>query len=111
MSASASAAEFTLGDALHAPGVVPACRTNDRLLATFKFAKAQLAAPDKCTVYRFVAKDDVQRKCFDAIVAASGKDHEGFLQSLGISDNPAEAPAFCKDGCNCQDTISYRTIE
>lgn len=107
--ASASAEGISFSKVVSSGDVVPACRTNDRLLATFKFVKAELNTSDKCKVYRFIARDDVQRACFSAIATAAGQ--AGYLQSLGISGNPSETPAFCKDGCNCADTISYRSIE
>jgi hypothetical protein len=107
--ASATAAEITLRDVLRSGDAVAACGTNDRLLATFKFVKSELGSPDKCTVYRFIARDDVQRKCFGAIVTAAGQNQASFLKSLDIPE--AGTPAFCTGGCNCNDTISYRSIQ
>jgi hypothetical protein len=107
-SSSASAAELTLGKVLSSPAVVPACRNNDRLMATYKFVKGQLGSPDKCVVYRFIAKDEEQRACFGAIVDSSGQDQTSFLSGLGITGSGE--PAFCNSGCNCKDTISYRSV-
>lgn len=103
----ASAADLSLRQVLRSGDAVDACRTNDRLTATFRFVKGQVASPDKCVVYRFVAHDDVQRACFTAIAAAAGQDSLS-LSSLGIGGG---TPGFCNEGCACSDTISYRQVE
>ncbi len=78
-------------------------------MATYKFVKEQLGSPDKCVVYRFIAKDDEQRKCFGAIVDSAGQDQSTFLSGLGIG--ASGEPAFCSSGCDCKATISYQTVK
>ena len=104
-----AARELSLSKALSSHDVVPACRNNDRLMATYKFVKGQLASPDKCVVYRYISKDDEQRKCFNAIVASSGQDDAAFLSGLGIG--ASGEPAFCSAGCDCKATISYLSVK
>ena len=102
----ASAASFSLRDVLNSGDAVAACGSNDRLVATFHFVKGQLGSPDRCTVYRYAAHDTTQRSCLSAVAAAAGQ--SGFLSSLGIDGSGT--PAFCAQGCNCADTISYRSV-
>jgi hypothetical protein len=107
--ASASAGELALRDVLRSKEAVSSCGTNDRLLATYKFVRAQLASPDRCLVYRYVVKDAAQRACLSAVVATSGQNSAAFLSSLGITDGAT--PAFCNEGCDCAHPISYRSID
>jgi len=104
---SVSAGEFALRDVLKSGEAVSACGTNDRLLATYKFVKAQLSSPDRCLVYRYVSKDATQHACLSAVVAAAGQNPATFLSSLGIDGG---TPDFCSQGCDCAHPLSYRQI-
>lgn len=104
---SASAGEFALRDVLKSGEAASACGSNDRLLATYKFVKAQLGSPDRCLVYRYVSKDAAQHACLSAVVSAAGQNPGAFLSSLGINGG---TPEFCSQGCDCAHPLSYRQI-